>query len=229
VKFKGTLIGPASGSVAGSTYSRNRGGQYVRVRATPTNPQTEFQVAVRASMQQLTSRWNTVLTGAQRESWDTYALNVPIPDTLGDPRNVGGIGMYCRSNIPRLQASLGLIDNAPTQYNLGTFTPPSWGNVDASDGTGDVTFTPADPWASTAGGAAFVLVSRGQNPSVNFFKGPYRFAGVILGAGTPPTSPAEITLPFPVAAGQKVFAQIRIQQADGRLSAPLRFPSVAVA
>ena len=223
MKFKSVIIAQASGSIGGTTFSRNRGGAYVRNRSVPTNPASPQQVAVRATVADLTSAWLDTLTDAQRRAWETYAANVPLVDPLGEPRNVGGIAMYVRSNVPREQAGLARVDDAPTVFNLGEFTAPSFGTISAGAGTAEVNFEVTDAWVNEDDAVMGVLLSRGQNASINFFKGPYRFAGGILGdAATPPTSPATITLPFPVAEAQKVFGQFRVMRVDGRTSDPFR-------
>jgi hypothetical protein len=69
----------------------------------------------------------------------------------------------------------------------------------------------------------FVFASRPQNPSINFFKGPYRIIATIPGADpTPPTSPQSISLAFPVVEGQKVFFRANVTRADGRLASSFR-------
>jgi hypothetical protein len=225
VKFKSLMFQQASGSLAGTVFSHNRGGQYTRNRSIPVNPGTVFQTAVRNFMADLTSKWNNLLTPLQRIGWNDYAFLVPLPDTLGEPRNVGGLGMYVRSNVPRLQAALARVDDAPTVYNLGELTAPTIDGAAAPNGL-DIGFTNTDEWANEVGGALFVLASKGQNPSINFFKGPYRFTGVVLGAAVPPTSPASLVLPQTVAAGQQLFVQCRASRADGRLTSPFRLGAV---
>jgi hypothetical protein len=223
VKFKSSLITQASGSIAGSTFSHNRGGMYIRARATPTNPNSPQQQAVRTAVGTLVNHWTNTLSAAQRAAWDVYAENTPLIDRLGEARNVGGLGMYVRTNTPILQAGLTRIDDAPTTFNTGEFTEPSVGTISAGGGTLGIVFDNADAWANEDDAAMLVLISRGQNPGINYFKGPYRYAGKIDGDGaTPPTSPASMTLPFAVAAGQKVFVQVRVVRADGRLSLPFR-------
>lgn len=222
MKFKGTIIGEASGSYASNTFSHNRGGQYIRQRAVPVNPASSFQVAVRNTVAALTSGWLSTLTAAQRAAWDTYAVNVPIADTLGEPRNVGGLAMYVRTNVPRLQNSVARLDDAPTTFNLGSFTNPTLGTLSASADTIAIAFTNTDAWAAAVGGFMFVYASRPFNASVNFFKGPYRSMGKISGAASPPTSPATFSAPFPFAVGNRVAVQLRVMQVDGRLSAPFR-------
>lgn len=220
MKYKSQIVTQASGSVGGTTYSHNRGGLYQRARSIPTNPASSFQVAVRDFVADVTNRWLTTLTQAQRDGWDVYATQVLLPDSLGEPRNVGGIGMYLRSNVPRLQGSLTRIDAPPVVYNLGVFTTPVL--TATAPTTLSVAFTAADPWHA-AGGGGLVLASRGQNGSINFFAGPYRFAGIIASGDA---SPKVLTAPFPLTAGQKVFCQFRATQPDGRLSAAVRFLDV---
>jgi len=222
MKYNSSLVSAASGSTGGLTASTNRGGAYFRKRVVPTNPNTTKQQVVRSAMSLLSGKWNNVLTAAQRAAWDTYALNVPLPDTLGAPRNVGGLGMYIRSNVPRINAGLAQVTDAPTVFDIGEYTPPVVGVIDASASTLSLAFTNGDAWASEVGASMLVQVSRGNNPSINFFKGPYRFAGKIDGAASPPTSPQVLTVPFTVATGQRVFVEVKVTRADGRLSATFR-------
>ncbi len=223
MKWKGALATELSGSLGGITASRNRGGPYFRARVTPVNPATPFQAAVRGFVATLTSAWNSVLTPGQRDGWNFYALSVQLPDTFGDPRNVSGIAMYVRSNVPRLQAALARTDDAPLVFNLGTFTNPGFETFVAAANTFDVTFANTDLWANEDGSAMIILASRPQNPSVNFFKGPYRFAGLVAGdAILPPTSPETINAPFNIGVGQRIFVQARVSRADGRLALPFR-------
>lgn len=226
MKFKGTIIGEASGSYASNTFSHNRGGQYIRQRAIPVNPNTTFQQTVRNAMRTLSTRWNSTLTQAQRDAWNIYALNVLIPDSLGEPRNVGGLGMYNRSNTPRLQAGKTLIDAAPTIFDLGTLTAPTIAS-NTPPTTISLAFTNTDAWANEVGGHMFVSVSRPNNPGISYFKGPYRLALTVNGAVVPPTSPVAVTAPFPFAVGNRVFLAIRASRVDGRLTSQIRIGFLA--
>lgn len=223
MKYKSPVYSQASGSIAGLTYSHNQGGLYARARTIPTNPSTAQQQAIRNAVSQLTQLWSSTLTDTQRDGWTTYAAAVPITDTLGDPRNIGALAMYVRCNVPRLQASLARIDDAPTVYTLGDATGLSVSNLDPATEEYDVNYTNTDAWADT-GGALLIYSSRPTNQTVNFFKGPYRLAGMVLGnTSTPPTSPETVTSPFPFAAGNRLHVQIRATLPDGRLTSPYRF------
>lgn len=228
MKFKSSLLTQASGSIGGLTASRNRGGMYMRARAIPVNTNTSFQQAVRNFLAILTSRWVNTLTALQREAWAVYAEQTPMTDSLGESRTIPALAHYVRSNVARLQAGLSIVDAGPTVYGLPTLSALD-ATVDASDGEADIVFTNTDDWATEVGGALAVAISRPQNVSINYFNGPYRFAGSVLGAVIAPTSPATLTLPFPVSLGQKVFIQARSMLADGRLSSPFRFDVLAAA
>ncbi len=224
--FKSSLIESGSGSIGGVTLSRNRGGMYLRGRAIPTNPNSTFQQAVRSAAAQCASLWRNVLTEAQRTGWDLYAENVELPNSLGDPRNVGGLGMYIRSNVPRIAsgvAGLVRVDDAPIIFNLGDVGPLT---VISATGATDIVsmgFTDTDEWVDEDAAALLVYTSRAKNPSINYFKGPYRFAGAVEGdSTTAPTTPAAITGAFNIDVGNKTFVFARVSRADGRLSTPFR-------
>ncbi len=232
MKFKSAIFTQTSGSVGGITFSHNRGGLYTRARSIPTDPATVQQVAIRGFVASLASLWNGLLTPLQREAWDLYALSTPLPDALGEPRNIGGLGHYVRSNVPRLQVALPRVDDGPIFPGLARFTNPSFDTFDAATNSFNVNFSIdvlADPWANAVGGAMLVFASRPQNLSINFFKGPYRTTTTpILGAVIPPTTPDTQVAPFVFAADQKVFVYIRVTDPEGKLSAPFRGFGVGV-
>ncbi len=223
MKFLPLLGSDLSGSLGAITASHNRGGAYFRNRAIPVNPNTVFQQAVRGFLASLTSLWNDTLTVAQRAAWDLYALNVPLLDPLGNPRNVGGLGMYIRSNVPRLQVALARVDAAPTIFNLGDFSNPTFDTFVALSDVFNVNFTVGDDWVSEDGAAMLISSSRSTNPTINFFKGPYRAVAPILGdSGAPPASPVVTLAAFNIAVDNRTFIQTRVSRADGRLSLPFR-------
>ncbi len=217
--FKGLIATALSGSMDGITASHNKGGTYFRGRAIPTNPSTSFQVVVRNAMAVLTTRWLDVLTQAERDAWQTYADNVTLTNRVGDAINVSGLNMYVRSNVTVIQIGQTIQDTAPVIFNLGSFTEPSVGAASEASQDFAITFDNTDAWANETGSAMVVYVSRPQNASINFFKGPYQLADTVDGDDTtPPTSPQTIAAPFTIADGQVIFVQVRVCRLDGRLS-----------
>lgn len=220
----------ASGSIAGVTYGRAKGGiLYRRARAIPVNPATSFQTQVRDSLTSLVNRWTETLTAPQRTAWDTYGANVPVTDSLGSPITLSGQNWYIACNTPRLQSdakvssTIGVQDDAPTMYDRGDFTTPT-GSLSASTGL-SVTFTDTDAWANEDGGAMYIYMGRPRNASRNFFKGPYRLLGGIEGATpTPPTTPFAVLaalvaiIGYPLVEDQRVTLAVSVSRADGRLT-----------
>ncbi len=79
----GPLAAQISGSIAGQTFSHNKGGPYIRNRAIPTNPSTLRQQQARADLANQSTDWQN-LTNAQRESWREWARQNPVINALGD-------------------------------------------------------------------------------------------------------------------------------------------------
>jgi hypothetical protein len=219
MKFKSQIFTQVSGSVGGLTFSRNKGGLYTRARSIPTNPATAAQVAARDALSTLVDAWTNSLTSGQRDAWATYALNTPVVDVFGDSKLLSGQQMYIRSNQPRLRSGVARIDDGPATFDLGTFTTPSITISAAAPTTVNISFTDTDEWANNDGAFLINLMSRGQNPSVNFFKAPFQFAKNIIGlTAGPAVSPEAFPSPFTYTEGQKVFMSSRASQADARLS-----------
>jgi hypothetical protein len=220
----------ASGSIGGQTASHNRGGQYIRQRVVPTNPNTSYQQTVRGNFALLVSYWGA-LTAAERAAWETYAANTPVYNRLGDQIYLTGQQMYVKCNALRLAGSLTVIDAAPTTFGLASLTPVV---VIFSETLQKftVTFEADDPWVGTDDAALLLFGSRPLSPATNFFRGPYRYGGLIAGdAMTPPTSPdANVDTPFAFVEGQRVAARAVVIMNDARPSA-VQFvgPNLAVA
>jgi hypothetical protein len=207
----------ASGSIGGSTYSRNRYGAYVRSRVVPVNPQSALQAAVRSTFSELVARWS-LLTPAQRTAWSEYAAATPRTDALGQPITLTGRAVFIGNNALRIQSGLAVVQDGPTTFTLPELTTPEL-TITAGDPI-SVAFTAADAWTTPTGGGLSLFVTPAKSPQTEFCKGPYRYAGTILGAATSPSSPATISTPFVYASGARVFYRMVAMTADGRISSP---------
>lgn len=208
-----------SGSIGGTTWSRNRYGAYIRNRSVPVNPNTDRQVAVRNIVRALTIAWQNVLTQAQRDAWNVYASNVTWLNRLGQSVNLTGLNHYIRSNTPRLQSDSTRVDAGPVVFNLATAELELV--VTASEATqqASIAFDNAAAWANESGGHQYVYGGLPQNGGIQFFGGPWRLIGVIDGDDvTPPVSPQLEDYPFPFAEGQRLWVRTRVSRLDGRLS-----------
>jgi hypothetical protein len=86
-------------------------------------------------------------------------------------------------------------------------------------------FDESDAWVTETGAAMLFWASPAVATTRNFYKGPYRYAGSLLGSNPFLSSPATIPIPFPADLGQRVFIRARVTQADGRLSSSVRLPA----
>ncbi len=228
--YKSAIITNGSGSLGGITASHNAGGAYFRARTVPTDPGTPEQNEVRQLFGVLQNRWINTLTEAQREGWTTYAANVSKTNPLGDPIFVSGANWYVGNNVSRRQAGLARVDDAPSIFDIGDFTDPVYTALSEATQQVLVGFEVADDWVGEDGSAMLVFMSRPQNQTVNFWKGPYQLAGIILGnLALPPTSPATVDAPFAFVADQRIFVRTRVTRADCRLSQSVRDFELAVA
>ena len=230
MKYKSQIIAAGSGSVAGCVFSRNRYGPYVRNRSLPINPNSAAQQNIRSIFSQLATAWNVDLDAGERAAWDAYAAVVPRINSLGDPIFTTGLNWYIAMNTPRVQLTEPRIDAAPILLNMTGFGPAAVTIADTSAQTLTISFDPADEWNADDG---FVMIgaSRGLNESINFFKGPFRFAGFLAGnTAVPLTSPQVIpSVPFPFGLGQRLFARMMAMAPDGRISTPQIVSRISVA
>ena len=210
--------GAASGAFGALVASHNSGGQYLRARTTPTNPNTSFQNEVRNAISSLAPQWSSVLTTEERDAWEVYATNVSRTNRLGDSIHLSGIAEFIRSNTSRVQAGLTVQTAAPVTFDTGSVPLLSF-DAAAGGSTGTLTFVSslASVGATGSQSALLLYVSRPQNPGINFFRGPYRLAAVIPGNGT--SSDVTFGLPFIAGpSGSALFARARVSFGDGRLS-----------
>lgn len=224
IKFGGGVT-QASGSIGGTTYARNRFGNYSRSRTKPVNPQSAGQGVIRSSLAYLSQYWSAILTDEERGQWNTYAAAVPGLNRLGESVYYTGFNQFLRSNIPNLQAGGSVIDAGPTTLTLPETDPTMTAAFTATDQKISIAFDDSLPWASEVGAKMLIFQGQPQNATRNFFKGPWKYAGKIISTDV---SPLEIDAVYPIVAGQKIWVYGRIQRADGRLSSPFRYAGVAV-
>jgi hypothetical protein len=91
MKFLGN---PSSGSLAGTTFSHNRAGQYQRNRRAPVQPiGTGRRAFIRSAFGAASSAWSA-LTSAEQASWIAYANLYPVNDSLGQSIKLTGHQMF---------------------------------------------------------------------------------------------------------------------------------------
>ena len=157
-------------------------------------------------------------------AWDTYAHAIASKNKLSETIHLTGQLQFIRTNQVRMTAGLSLSQDGPSVLSLPG-KDPTLMIPDNNSPMFEVSFDESQAWRTENGGALSIIVSRPQPATKNYFTGPWRFAGEIAGSSTdPPTSPAVIPLPFPVAAGQKLFAKACTIRSDGRTTNPFNLP-----
>lgn len=229
VKYGGGII-QMSGSIAGTTFARNRYGNYARARTVPTNPQTAPQTAVRSAMALLSTRWAQTLTAAQRTAWNLYGQSVSMLNRLGESTFLTGYNHYIRSNLWFARVNLTIVDDGPTTFEIPDADPTVAVTFSEAAQTISVVFDTGLAWANEDDGWMEIYQGSPQNAQRNFFDGPWRYVAAIAGATAgPPVSPAAPGVVFATTEGQRNWAYFRIRRADGRLSQPFRDDAFVVA
>lgn len=193
---------PSSGSMAGTTASRNRFGQYLRTRAIPVNPATSAQGMVRARFSANSAAWRA-LTAAQRAGWAGMGGSMPRTDALGQTNPIQGNQAYISVNNNRVMVGLTPVADAPaiaTPVSLLTVT------VTLSAAAFSIAYT-----ATPLGAATYLAVyASPQRSAGRSYESDFRLIKVSAAAAASPlVVTAEYTAKFGIPiTGQKVFLSL---------------------
>lgn len=110
MKLSAIGITNLSGKAGGSIFSRNRGGQYVKNFAVPSNPNTMAQQAKRSVFGSLSASWRNLASSA-RQDWNSIAKFYPKKNTFGDTIVLSGFGIFQSLNL-----NLSLVNIAPLTF-----------------------------------------------------------------------------------------------------------------
>lgn len=208
------IHGEMSGSIAGNTWSRNRGGQYVRQRRSPSNPNTTRQQQARSYLGSASNLWRS-LTDVQRQAWKNWASANPVINRLGQSIQLSGAAAYNMLSTRILDRG-----GAPASVPPSTAGPVSLATlsvaVSAATGLATLTFT-ATPIGA---GKRIALWSTGagkpsQDPN-------YAQARLIGYTAANAASGVTMALPYAVNSGDVINFYATVVQDDGRASVPLK-------
>lgn len=210
---------PQSGSLAGTTSSRNRFGQYRRTRAIPVNPNSSFQGTVRARMAANAATWRT-LTAAQRAGWNDLANGFTRTNSLGQTYNMTGFMCYCSCNANQAAAGNAALADAPA---LVTPATPLTAVITLTAAAFSIAYTPTP---LGAGARLFTYTSLQRSPGRSF-EGDFRLlAQSAAAAASPANVYAAYVARFGVPiVGNRIFVQLRTYL-GGFLSGPLTTSAV---
>lgn len=203
------ILGGLSGSIAGSTFAHNRGGQYVRQRTIPVNPAAIKQAAVRNIVAIASGAWFS-LTSTQRTQWNNWASLNPVVDSLGQAVQLTGhqayVGLSTRLGLAGVTAvATPPITTGPPDLLTASVVPTAPGSV-------AVTYTPT-PLA-----AGLRLVVWGTLPAP-ISRNPNRNQARLLGiSAAAAASPQTIASPYPAIATQYSNFWCCVMDAAGQVS-----------
>lgn len=121
LKWSGFGATDGRGKLNGHVASKNRAGAYARTKVTPVNPQSSFQIAVRARLSAFSSGWRA-LTQAVRDQWDNAVGGFARTDVFGDLRNPTGKNLYTRLNQNLASVGAASIGTPPMPSGVETVT-----------------------------------------------------------------------------------------------------------
>lgn len=110
-----SIVGTLSGKLAGTVYSHNRWGSYIRQLVIPTNPRTPAQSSQRGRIAAAAGDWSE-LTDEQRLAWDSYASRITRYDRLGQPISYNGFTAFVLVHSERAMCSQGVATSAPSLW-----------------------------------------------------------------------------------------------------------------
>ena len=215
---------PQSGSIAGTTHSHNRAGQYTRNRRSPVQPVgTGRRAFIRSAFGAASTGWSA-LTATVQAAWTTYADGHPITDSLGQSIKLTGHQMYV-AVATQLHNCVAAAPTAPPISS--SVAAPVLTVFTAVASTGIVTITMTVSGASTD----FILVAfaRPQGSGRNQVTA-YWQASVLPGNSTGnATTGALVTAQFgALVAGQRLFLKLTPVNQYGVTGTPLiKFATVS--
>lgn len=213
------VVSSIRGKLNGNVFTRNKGGEVLRNKVTPINPNTSAQSTQRAYQSDISKAWNGVLTDAQRKSWNDFGRVLGAKSIFGNNLILSGIAAYIKVNRIILNCGQPRIDNAPVSQQV----PSILSLVLAGNSVGPTltaTFTPT-PLTGTTG--LYVFMSPAVSPGISNLSNQLRFVGFFSAA----TSPLNLLTAwqtkfgsFPTTAGQRIgmTAQV-VDTATGAISA----------
>ena len=213
---------PQSGSLAGTTASHNRAGQYLRNRRSPVQPVgTGRRAFIKQAFGAASTAWSA-LSVTNQNSWISFAAGHPITDALGQAITLTGHQMFVAVSTQLLNCGAALPTVPPVSTAVFNAGAPTFTVVSA----GAITLTPTG--AGVAADFALYAFSPWVSAGVTFQKTFWQ-AGHVAGNsvaaivattayhnqfGTPPV-------------GSKVFAKVTPVNQYGVTGTPVIITAVA--
>lgn len=181
IKFS-ALVSDMRNKLNGSVLAKNKGGNYMRNKTTPVNPQTAAQLAKRAAFGAFSSEFRGL--GADNiAAWNAAAGDFPYFDIFGDSRTLSGSQLYVKLNNNLAQVSAPSLSFPPTPRGAGAVL---LNEATFSLGSSELVLD-TDLVGAPAGYGWIVEATRQLSPGIRFYKNEYRQIDTTA-TSTPPTA-----------------------------------------
>ncbi|MFN7140241.1 MAG: hypothetical protein ACK4UN_12975 [Limisphaerales bacterium] len=208
------MLSSISGSLAGGTFARNRGGSYVRSRTVPINPQSQDQTRARAVFGNISTGW-AALSVAQKQLWADYAAAKAWQNRLGDSIELAAFNWFVRINSLLLTAGLAQVAVPPT--NLVDLAVPDPETVTAGFADAEwVVLRSGSP--ALSGARSLLFVSPPASPGVRSVKRRFRLVNSMGYAAIAETYVPTVGSFLPAQSTQSQAYRVLTVTPDGRSS-----------
>jgi len=219
----GALVVDGRGKIGGHVASKNRGGAYLRTKVTPSNPSTLAQTLVRTIFAVISTAWS-LLTSAQRASWNNAVSDFSTTDIFGDIKKPSGKNLHQKLNQNLLLVGESVLTTAPAKLSFPDTVIPT-----AIFDIGDETLSLDG--INTAGATIAVvsstgLLSDGTSNAKNRFRNVYHNSASALGFAGGAYSGYVAKFGAPVV-GQNIQVGVQFVLASGQKS-PLQILTASV-
>lgn len=200
------FMADARGKVAGSVFSKNRSGAYIRTKVTPTNPSTTSQSGARSRFTGFSQGWRG-LTQDQRNAWRDATQNFPKTNQFGSIYYLSGSALYQSLNNTLQTVGGTPISDPPLPQEVAALVSIS---LTMAKGTpaASLVYSPTPVPADTA---FMVFATQGVSAGIAYVKNQYRLIEVLDAADVSPANIlASYTTKFGTVpnAGLKVYVKV---------------------
>ncbi len=208
---------PQTGKLGLTVTWEGRNGLIRRIYATPANPRTDRQMAVRSVLVQQARRFDT-LTDDQQNAWNTAGASFRSTPTLGQSGPLTGLQLFTRINCKLGLLGQDPVDVPPTAPQFPGVAPQNLVITNTSGVIAVKLTCPADPGQNTV-----LRASPPQNSAVRACRN-FRIIGT---CPTPAAGSADITALYvaefgAVPVGKRLFVRASTM-VDGFESLPREF------
>lgn len=223
----GSVVSDIRGSIAGTTYSRNKGGLYARARVAPINRNTPAQTFVRNNFAANAKLWSGTFTASERAAWTAFAAANPLVNILGASIIVSGLAMSQKLNQVLSQIGAAFITDPPPDLSVPALATVTGADVSVG---GPVEFE-TTAQAVVAGAKYYVFattpLAAGKSPQSSQFRFIAAKAAVAAAVTVDISAEYEAIFPTVLAAGLVVGLLIATVNVDsGAVTPGLRFNAV---